>query len=142
MSPYTTDAQEEDSDDSDEEDEDSPDNDIPAAKNGHHKETERNGDSKGHSSAFREFLQFLALGCYGSPTQGYPAIVVIISTIPPSARSIFNFHNIVFTEYYHRYLVCILRHGQTFSPHFGLLLTGKHFPHSPHWNVPRVLPLF
>lgn len=36
------------------------------------------------SEAHREFLQFLQLGCYGSPAQGYPAIVVILSTIPPS----------------------------------------------------------
>ncbi|THH03871.1 hypothetical protein EW145_g5943 [Phellinidium pouzarii] len=38
-----------------------------------------------HSEAYREFLQFLQLGCYGSPTQGYPTVVIILSTIPPSA---------------------------------------------------------
>lgn len=32
--------------------------------------------------AYREFLQFLELGCSGSPHQGYPAVVVIVSTIP------------------------------------------------------------
>lgn len=38
------------------------------------------------SPAYREFLQFLELGCSGSPLQGYPTIIVIISTIPPSVR--------------------------------------------------------
>ncbi|KAI0715705.1 hypothetical protein C8Q72DRAFT_891767 [Fomitopsis betulina] len=36
------------------------------------------------SAAYREFLQFLELGCSGSPLQGYPTVIVIISTIPPS----------------------------------------------------------
>ncbi|KZT68385.1 hypothetical protein DAEQUDRAFT_727954 [Daedalea quercina L-15889] len=35
------------------------------------------------SQAYREFLQFLELGCSGSPLQGYPTVIVIISTIPP-----------------------------------------------------------
>ncbi|EJD05481.1 uncharacterized protein FOMMEDRAFT_103536 [Fomitiporia mediterranea MF3/22] len=39
--------------------------------------------SQSHSEAFREFLLFLELGCYGSPAQGYPTIVIILSTIPP-----------------------------------------------------------
>ncbi|KAH9835414.1 uncharacterized protein C8Q71DRAFT_765758 [Rhodofomes roseus] len=34
--------------------------------------------------AYREFLQFLELGCSGSPLQGYPTIIVIVSTIPPA----------------------------------------------------------
>ncbi|KAL0570451.1 hypothetical protein V5O48_011508 [Marasmius crinis-equi] len=34
------------------------------------------------SSAYAEFLQFLQLGCGGSPIQGYPTIVIILSTIP------------------------------------------------------------
>lgn len=34
--------------------------------------------------AYDEFLQFLQLGCSGSPIQGYPTIVIIISTIPSS----------------------------------------------------------
>ncbi|KAF8634833.1 hypothetical protein AX17_004084 [Amanita inopinata Kibby_2008] len=36
------------------------------------------------STAYREFLQFLELGCGGSPVQGYPAVLVILSTIPNS----------------------------------------------------------
>ena len=38
------------------------------------------------SEAFREFLTFLSLGCYGSPVQGYPTVVIILSTIPPLVR--------------------------------------------------------
>ncbi|KAF9003444.1 hypothetical protein BDQ17DRAFT_1425395 [Cyathus striatus] len=36
------------------------------------------------SYAYQEFLQFLQLGCSGSPVQGYPAVMVILSTIPSS----------------------------------------------------------
>ncbi|TCD68845.1 hypothetical protein EIP91_009559 [Steccherinum ochraceum] len=35
------------------------------------------------SKAYPEFLQFLELGCGGSPVQGYPAVLIILSTIPP-----------------------------------------------------------
>ncbi|EIW55564.1 ubiquitin-protein ligase RKR1 [Trametes versicolor FP-101664 SS1] len=38
----------------------------------------------GPSRAYTEFLQFLATGCSGSPAQGYPTVLVILSTIPPS----------------------------------------------------------
>ncbi|KAG7441328.1 uncharacterized protein BT62DRAFT_937246 [Guyanagaster necrorhizus] len=38
---------------------------------------------KGRPS-YDEFLQFLQLGCSGSPIQGYPTVVIIISTIPSS----------------------------------------------------------
>ncbi|KDR72553.1 hypothetical protein GALMADRAFT_752797 [Galerina marginata CBS 339.88] len=34
------------------------------------------------SQAYQEFLQFLQLGCSGSPIQGYPTVVIIVSTIP------------------------------------------------------------
>jgi E3 ubiquitin-protein ligase listerin len=40
----------------------------------------------GRSPAFADFLQFLELGCGGSPLQGYPAILVVLSSIPPSVR--------------------------------------------------------
>ncbi|PPQ64462.1 hypothetical protein CVT24_008472 [Panaeolus cyanescens] len=36
------------------------------------------------SDAYDEFLRFLELGCSGSPQQGYPAVVLIVSTIPSS----------------------------------------------------------
>lgn len=38
------------------------------------------------SSAYREFLSFLGSGCAGSPIQGYPAVLVILSTIPQNVR--------------------------------------------------------
>lgn len=38
------------------------------------------------SLAYEEFRQFLELGCMGSAVQGYPAIIIILSTIPPSVR--------------------------------------------------------
>lgn len=34
------------------------------------------------SAAYQEFLQFLQLGCSGSPVQGYPVVLVVLSTIP------------------------------------------------------------
>ncbi|KAI0263034.1 hypothetical protein BC834DRAFT_828029 [Gloeopeniophorella convolvens] len=36
------------------------------------------------SPAFADFLQFLELGCAGSPLEGYPAVLIILSTIPSS----------------------------------------------------------
>jgi E3 ubiquitin-protein ligase listerin len=39
------------------------------------------------SIAYQEFLQFLELGCSGSPSQGYPTIVIILSTITSPVRS-------------------------------------------------------
>jgi E3 ubiquitin-protein ligase listerin len=44
--------------------------------------TDHSASSKSKSLACQEFLQFLQLGCSGSPLQGYPAVVVILSTIP------------------------------------------------------------
>jgi E3 ubiquitin-protein ligase listerin len=40
------------------------------------------------SLAYQDFLRFLELGCSGSPLQGYPTVVVILSTIPPPVRTI------------------------------------------------------
>ncbi|KAJ8507641.1 hypothetical protein ONZ45_g9999 [Pleurotus djamor] len=34
------------------------------------------------SRAYADFLQFLQLGCSGSPIQGYPTVVIVLSTIP------------------------------------------------------------
>jgi hypothetical protein len=36
---------------------------------------------------YDNFLRFLELGCGGSPSQGYPTLVVILSTIPNEVRS-------------------------------------------------------
>ena len=41
------------------------------------------------SPAYLEFLQFLQLGCSGSPLQGYPTVMIILSTIPSSVRCLF-----------------------------------------------------
>ena len=38
------------------------------------------------SIAYKKFLRFLELGCRGSPKQGYPALVIVLSTIPHSVR--------------------------------------------------------
>ena len=40
----------------------------------------------GVSRAYKEFLQYLELGCSGAPIQEYPAVFVILSTIPTSVR--------------------------------------------------------
>ena len=69
--------------DDDESDSGSEDDDSDAEPNGKHPSRASKPPSN-QSEAYREFLQFLQLGCYGSPAQGYPAIVVILSTIPPS----------------------------------------------------------
>lgn len=39
-----------------------------------------------HPHVYKTFLRFLELGCGGSPVQGYPTLVVILSTIPHSVR--------------------------------------------------------
>jgi len=36
------------------------------------------------SLAYQDFLQFLQLGCSGSPVEGYPTVVITLSTIPSS----------------------------------------------------------
>jgi len=36
------------------------------------------------SLAYQDFLQFLQLGCSGSPAEGYPTVVIALSTIPSS----------------------------------------------------------
>ncbi|KAG1837363.1 hypothetical protein DFJ58DRAFT_863015 [Suillus subalutaceus] len=48
-------------------------------------ETKISSTRKEHSSeAYCEFLQFLELGCAGSPVDGYPTVLVVLSTIPSS----------------------------------------------------------
>ncbi|KAM6492444.1 hypothetical protein JOM56_012168 [Amanita muscaria] len=52
-------------------------------------ESETLPTSSSHSSPiYREFLNFLESGCGGSPLQGYPAVLVIMSTIPISILTI------------------------------------------------------
>ena len=43
-------------------------------------------ENRKSSGAYQEFLQFLELGCSGSPIQGYPTVLVVLSTIPPCVR--------------------------------------------------------
>jgi E3 ubiquitin-protein ligase listerin len=43
-----------------------------------------------HSPGFANLLQFLELGCGGSPIQGYPAVVLVISSIPSSVRTFYS----------------------------------------------------
>lgn len=44
-------------------------------------------DSDLHPSvAYKGFLRFLELGCRGSPRQGYPTLIIVLSTIPHSVR--------------------------------------------------------
>ena len=38
------------------------------------------------SVAYENFLRFLELGCSGSPSQGYPTVVIILSTIPSTVN--------------------------------------------------------
>lgn len=45
------------------------------------------------SKSYPEFLQFLELGCNGSPLQGYPAVLVILSTIPCAVSFAKLFHS-------------------------------------------------
>ncbi|CAL1708694.1 unnamed protein product [Somion occarium] len=73
--------------------------DLELSSNSEGDEDEENEDSEGEndtpkpqattstspvSHAFQEFLGFLELGCSGSPLQGYPAIIIILSTISPA----------------------------------------------------------
>ena len=43
------------------------------------------------SLPYQEFLRFLETGCMGSPTAGYPAILVVLSTVPTPVRAVFSF---------------------------------------------------
>ncbi|KAI0336704.1 hypothetical protein GY45DRAFT_1377084 [Cubamyces sp. BRFM 1775] len=56
----------------------------------------------GPSLAYTEFLQFLATGCSGSPAQGYPTVLVILSTIPSSIIATSSTHPLedLFTSFW------------------------------------------
>ncbi|CDO70174.1 hypothetical protein BN946_scf184774.g2 [Trametes cinnabarina] len=58
--------------------------------------------SNGPSHAFTEFLQFLSTGCSGSPVQGYPTVLIILSTIPPSIIASSSAHPLedIFTSFW------------------------------------------
>ncbi|KAF5370318.1 hypothetical protein D9758_006910 [Tetrapyrgos nigripes] len=66
-----------------EEDSEDEDDDDDAGEGERHRKESKDDGNKSHvSQAYQEFLQFLQLGCSGSPMQGYPTVVVILSTIP------------------------------------------------------------
>ncbi|KIJ37270.1 hypothetical protein M422DRAFT_33818 [Sphaerobolus stellatus SS14] len=71
-------VEEEDEDDSDEESE-------PDAEKDHGAEEDTAMEPY---PAYTEFLAFLALGCNGSPVQGYPTVLVILSTLPRKILSL------------------------------------------------------
>ena len=73
-------------------------------------------------SSYQEFLRFLEQGCSGSPRDGYPMVVIALSTIPSKVNHIT--HSLVFAaltslpRYLHRR---ILHHlSRTSSHHSGL----------------------
>jgi E3 ubiquitin-protein ligase listerin len=74
-------------DDKDEDDSDSEDGDEGANTVVQQSQEAKSTDIPHRLVAYREFLQFLELGCSGSPSQGYPTIVIILSTIPSPVRS-------------------------------------------------------
>lgn len=74
-------------DDKDQDDSDSEDSDEEADAVVQQSQEAKSADIPRRFVAYREFLQFLELGCSGSPSQGYPTIVIILSTIPSPVRS-------------------------------------------------------
>jgi len=66
-------------------DPDQPEDDDDSDSDSEERGTNRPPAYKGQpSEAYREFLQFLELGCAGSPVDGYPTVLVVLSTIPSS----------------------------------------------------------
>ncbi|RDX54789.1 hypothetical protein OH76DRAFT_1398200 [Lentinus brumalis] len=76
---WTLDADSEKEDGDEDEDSENDDDDAPKAP--------PSKPSATASQAYTDFLQFLATGCSGSPAQGYPAVLIILSTIPTSIIS-------------------------------------------------------
>lgn len=48
-------------------------------------------EGKAKLAAYGDFLQFLQLGCAGSPAQGYPTVVIILSTLSSPVSSVHSF---------------------------------------------------
>jgi hypothetical protein len=55
------------------------------------------------SQAYCELLTFLEQGCSGSPLQGYPIVIIILSTIPSSVCHFFSCYltRLMFIEHSH-----------------------------------------
>ncbi|GJE86513.1 hypothetical protein PsYK624_025930 [Phanerochaete sordida] len=68
-------------DESEDEDEEDEDEDAPKPRSAKAPTSEQKIT---HSQAYDDFRQFLELGCMGSPVQAYPAVIIVLSTIPPS----------------------------------------------------------
>jgi len=101
-----------------------------------------NRESVANSLVYDKFLRFLELGCGGSPSQGYPTLVVILSTIPTEVRSSRHFvacNNTLNSQY----SLCYARKAScnSYSHRYGWLLMVKHYLH--HWkgSVEKTLPL-
>lgn len=75
------------------------------------------------SSAYREFLQFLELGCSGSPMQGYYTVIIILSSIPSSVSFAFQSFGSSFKMNHRSSRHIRLPHYPTSSNPFGQLLT-------------------
>lgn len=78
------------------------------------------------SHAYEEFRQFLELGCMGSAAQGYPAIIIILSTIPSSVRLKSSYITLfIFMDKLRslRQFLCQYRRS---SPPSGQLSTAEH----------------
>jgi hypothetical protein len=75
------------------------------------------------SSAYREFLQFLELGCSGSPMQGYPTVIIILSSIPSLVSFAFRTFDSSFKMNHSSSLHIPLPHCPTSLNPFGQLLT-------------------
>ena len=54
---------------------------------GEDSEPDNEGPTK--PAAYADFLQFLQLGCSGSPIQGYPIVVIVLSTLSSPVSSFF-----------------------------------------------------
>ncbi|KAF8151620.1 hypothetical protein B0H34DRAFT_801324 [Crassisporium funariophilum] len=59
---------------------------LDMGENDNEEDVAESEESRPNSRAYQEFLRFLQLGCSGSPQQGYPTVVLIVSTIPSSGR--------------------------------------------------------
>jgi hypothetical protein len=68
----------------DEDDEGSDDEDEEKEETGPDQSSEEVAVTPSSSKAFASFLDFLRSGCRGLPVEGYPILVVVLSTLPPS----------------------------------------------------------
>ncbi|KAI0341369.1 hypothetical protein BDW22DRAFT_1358876 [Trametopsis cervina] len=66
-----------------------------------HPKTPKLPAAAGPSVPYGQFRQFLELGCMGTPTVGYPAVLVILSTVPSSVlASVASPLNTLFTSFW------------------------------------------